>query len=76
MDWQLQLQLEDDLPSDRFDQPLTLVLTVPETWSDQVVQVFQGEQMVAESTVVEGEAMVSLVPIEIPYRVRTRQGRP
>jgi hypothetical protein len=67
---ELEIRLDDNLPNDRFDQPLTLIIATPETWSNHLVEAFQQDQMVTRAEVSQGTAVISLAPNEIPYRLR------
>ncbi len=67
----VELQLQDGLPNERYDQELTILLSIPGEWIGRELAIQQGNNNHIVRPV-KSECMLSLLPNEQPYRIRLR----
>ena len=65
----LRLLLRDNLPNDRFNHTLTLLIDIPEAWVGKQVRVRQGSVEYHRQVATGAELMVNLLPNEEEYWV-------
>ena len=71
---QIRLTLSDGLDNERFDQPLTLIFTLPPAWVGQPVHITQNERHIDWIFPETGITTFSVLPNEVPYILKPKTG--
>jgi hypothetical protein len=62
--------IEDGLPNDVYNQPLTLLFDVPESWVGEPLEIQGPAGRLHDQVASDTHAKISLAPLEAKYTIR------
>lgn len=63
------VRLDDQLPDDRFNQPLTVLVDIPDTWVDKNLGVFDGDVFIGSLSSSSTQVKISMLPTGREYHI-------
>lgn len=67
---QLKIMLDDGLPNDIFDHPLTIQTEIPTQWIGKTIGIYQDSTLICQFEAEEIQAQFSLKPNEKEYLLK------
>ncbi|MDW7682199.1 MAG: hypothetical protein SCK70_16670, partial [bacterium] len=67
---QINFTLSDGLANDYYDQPLTLLITIPNKWVGKPIGLFQEDSLCSAYSFDDQNAMVDCLPNELRYTLK------
>lgn len=68
--YSLSINLGDNLPNERFVQPLTILLDAPQPWIGKTVGIYNNNKLQQTFLLQSGQMKVSLQPFETTYTIK------